>query len=177
MQSKDHKHQLLFSVKVKVAQSCLTLCDPLDDTVHGILQAWILQWVAVPLCKGSSQPRDRTHVSWMAGGFFTNWAKRESQVKLFPLDSEPGPFCVLGEHDNHHTTEISTFISRWYYTHIYLYHHFSQVSGGGVDRCCFAFLKIVAQHHQHLLSLLISHGKIITFRTKINDLIIKIWFF
>ena len=105
MQSKDHKHQLLFSVKTEFAQSHLTLCDPLDDTVHGILQAWILQWVAVPLCKGSSQPRDRTHVSWMAGGFFINWATREAHVKLFPLDSEPGPFCMLGEHDNHHTTE------------------------------------------------------------------------
>ena len=41
----------------------------------------------------------------MAGGFFTNWAIKEPQVNLFPLDSEPGPFCMLGEHDNHHTTE------------------------------------------------------------------------
>ena len=87
MQSKDHKHQLLFSVKTEFAQSHLTLCDPLDDTVHRILQARILQWVAVP------QPRDRTHGSWMAGGFFTNWVTRESQVKLFPLDSEPGRFA------------------------------------------------------------------------------------
>ena len=171
MQSKDHKHQLLFSVKTEVAQSHLTLCDPLDDTVHGILQARILQWVAVP------QPRDRTHGSWMAGGFFTNWVTRESQVKLFPLDFAPGTFFVLGECDNHYTTETSTLISRWCYTHIYLHHHFSQVSGGVADRCSFAFLKIVAQHHQHLLSLLISHGKIITFRTKINYLIIKICFF
>ena len=84
---------------------------------------------------------------------------------------------MLGEPDNHYITEISTLISRWCYTHIYPYHHFSQVSGGGVDRCSFAFLKIVAQHHQHLLSFLISHGKIITFRTKINYLIIKICFF
>ena len=46
--------------KVKVAQSCLTLCDSMDYTVHGILQVRILEWVAFPFSKGSSQPRDRT---------------------------------------------------------------------------------------------------------------------
>ena len=50
-------------VKVKVAQSCLTLCDPMDYTVHGILQAKILEWVAFPFSRGSSPPRDRTQVS------------------------------------------------------------------------------------------------------------------
>ena len=59
-------------VKVKVAQSCPTLCDPMDYTVHGILQARILEWVAFPFSRGSSQPRDRTQVSCIAGGFFTN---------------------------------------------------------------------------------------------------------
>ena len=44
-------------VKVKVAQSCLTLCNPMDYTVHGILQAKILEWVAFPFSRGSSQPR------------------------------------------------------------------------------------------------------------------------
>ena len=56
----------LFSVirvLVRVAQSCLTLCDPTDYTVHGILQARILEQVAFPFSKGSSQPRDRTQVS------------------------------------------------------------------------------------------------------------------
>ena len=48
------------SMKVKVAQSCLTLCDPVDYTVHGILQARILEWVAVPFSRGSSQPRSPT---------------------------------------------------------------------------------------------------------------------
>ena len=43
-------------VKVKVAQSCLILCDPMDRTVHGILQARILQWVAFPFSRGSPQP-------------------------------------------------------------------------------------------------------------------------
>ena len=45
-------------VKVKVTQSCLTICDPMDYTVHGIFQARILEWVAVPFSRGSSQPRD-----------------------------------------------------------------------------------------------------------------------
>ena len=59
-------------VKVKVAQSCPTLCDPLDYRVHGILQARILEWVAFPFSRGSSQPRDRTQVSCIAGRFFTS---------------------------------------------------------------------------------------------------------
>ena len=42
---------------VKVPQLCLTLCNPTDYTVHGILQAMILEWVAIPFSKGSSQPR------------------------------------------------------------------------------------------------------------------------
>ena len=59
-------------VKVKVAQSCLTLCNPMDYTVHGILQARIREWVAFPFSRGSSQPRNRTQVSRIAGGFFTS---------------------------------------------------------------------------------------------------------
>ena len=46
------------SCKVKVAQSCLTLCDPMDYTAHGILQARILEGVALPFSRESSQPRD-----------------------------------------------------------------------------------------------------------------------
>ena len=49
---------LYVCVKVKVAQSCLTLCNPMDYTAHGILQARILERVAVPFSRGSSQPRD-----------------------------------------------------------------------------------------------------------------------
>ena len=49
--------------EVKVAQSCPTLCNSMDYTVHGILQARILKWVAIPFSRGSSQPRDQTQVS------------------------------------------------------------------------------------------------------------------
>ena len=45
-------------MRVKVAQSCLTLCDPIDYTVNGLLQARVLEWVAFPFSRGSSQPRD-----------------------------------------------------------------------------------------------------------------------
>ena len=51
---------------------CLTLCDPMDYTVQGILQARILEWVAFPSSRGTSQPRNRTQVSHIAGELFTN---------------------------------------------------------------------------------------------------------
>ena len=65
-----------------VAQSCLTLCDSIDCSspgfsVHGILQARILEWVAILFSRGSSQSRDWTLVSCIAGRFFTVWATRE----------------------------------------------------------------------------------------------------
>ena len=56
-------------VKVKVTQSCPTLCSPMDYTVHGILQPRILEWVAVPVPRGSFQTRDQTQASRIAGGF------------------------------------------------------------------------------------------------------------
>ena len=63
-------------VKVLVAQSCVTCCNTMDhsppsSSVHGILQARILEWVAIPFSRGSSQPRDQTQVSCIAGRFFT----------------------------------------------------------------------------------------------------------
>ena len=57
---------------VKVAQSCHTLCDPMDCIVHGILQARILEWGAIPFSRGSSQPRDQTQVSHITGGLSTS---------------------------------------------------------------------------------------------------------
>ena len=63
---------------MKVARPCPTLFEPTDHTVHGILQATVLEWVTVPFSRGSSQPRDRIHVSHIAGRFFTSWAIRES---------------------------------------------------------------------------------------------------
>ena len=56
--------------------------DPMDYTVHEILQARIPERVAFPFFRGSSQPRDRAQVSHTAGGFFTSWAIREAQIQL-----------------------------------------------------------------------------------------------
>ena len=76
--SLQHQNILSSPVKVKVFLSCLTLWDPMDCTVHGILQARVLEWVAFPFSRGSSQPRDGTQVSRTTGRFFTNWAIREA---------------------------------------------------------------------------------------------------
>ena len=65
---------------MKVTQLCLTLCNPMDYTVLGILQATRLEWVAMSSSRGSSQPRDQTHVSRIRGGFFTSWATRGRRI-------------------------------------------------------------------------------------------------
>ena len=82
-----HTHTHREKLKMKAAQSCLTLCDPMDcrlpgSSVHGILQARILEWVVVPISRGSSLPRDQNGVSCIAGGFFTSWAAREAAPHL-----------------------------------------------------------------------------------------------
>ena len=64
-------------MKVKVVQSCLTLWNTMDYTVHGILLARILEWVAFAFSRRSSQSRDQTQVSHIAGRFFTSWANRK----------------------------------------------------------------------------------------------------
>ena len=69
--------------KVLVSQFCPTLWDPMDGSApglgsgssfHGVLQARILEWVAIPFSRGSSRPRDRTWVLCTAGRFFNSWA-------------------------------------------------------------------------------------------------------
>ena len=60
--------------------------SPLGSSIHGILQARIMEWVAIPFSRGSSQPRDQTQVSHMAGRFFIIWATREAlQYKIKSL--------------------------------------------------------------------------------------------
>ena len=61
------------------------LYDPMAYTVHGILQVRILEWVALPFSRGSSQPRDRTQVSHVAGRFFTSWAPRDSVLFAYSM--------------------------------------------------------------------------------------------
>ena len=67
----------------EVTQLCPTLCDPMDcslpgSSIHGIVQARILEWVAIFFSRGSSQTRDQTEVSFIAGSRFTLWATREA---------------------------------------------------------------------------------------------------
>ena len=66
----------------EVAQSCLNLCNPVDcsppgSCVHGVLQARILEWIAISFSRGSSWPRNRTQVSCITGRCFNLWATRE----------------------------------------------------------------------------------------------------
>ena len=91
-----HKSSSIIVIAIKVccaklSQSCLTLCDPMDcsppgSTVRGILKTRILEWVAMPSFRGSSQPRDQTciaQVSCIAGSFFTIWVITwEAPVKV-----------------------------------------------------------------------------------------------
>ena len=69
----------------EVAQLCPTLCDPIGcslpgSSVHGIFQAKILEWLAIPFSRGSSWARDWTMISCVAGRLFTIWATRETHI-------------------------------------------------------------------------------------------------
>ena len=77
----------LWKLKMLVAQSCSTFCDPMDcsprgSSVHGILQARMLEWATIPFSGGSSRRRDRTRVSCIPGRFFTIWATREAYASV-----------------------------------------------------------------------------------------------
>ena len=80
----------VYESESEVAQSCPTLCNPVDcsppgSSVHEILQARILESVAISLSRGSSQPRDRTQVSCIAGLRFTLWATKEANFTVFKV--------------------------------------------------------------------------------------------
>ena len=87
LSSISHTQPMMVCVCAQSLQFCPTLCDIMDWSPHPhpqaplsmrILQARILQWVAMPSSRGSSQSRDRTQVSHTAGRFFTVWATREA---------------------------------------------------------------------------------------------------
>ena len=83
-----------------VAQSCLTLCDsmdcsPLVFSVHGILHARLLVWVAIPFSRGSSWPRDQSWISHIAGRFFTVWATGKPCIhSLLHFWHPPQGWCI-----------------------------------------------------------------------------------
>ena len=101
----QHPYQVLFKLclkwsGVKVAQSLQ------PHGLYRILQAGILEWVALPFSRVSSQPRDQNHLSWIAGKFFTNWAIREAQENkwvAYPFSrgssrprNQTGVSCIAG---------------------------------------------------------------------------------
>ena len=116
----------------EVAQSCLTLCDPMDcslpgSSVHGIFQARVLEWVAIAFSRGSSWPRDQTQVSCIAGRYFTLWATREAPL-MHIVSTNVKVFCFLhkGSLGN---TKILSATSETVITFLafYLYMHFHAV--------------------------------------------------
>ena len=118
---------------------CPTLCDLMDYTDHGILQARILGWVAFPFSRGSSQPRGQTQVSRIAGRFFTSWATREAHFMYsngthssslawkIPWMEEPGRLQSMGllrvGHDWATSLSLFTFMHwrrKWQPTPVFL---------------------------------------------------------
>ena len=118
-----------------VAQLCSALCNPMDcsppgSSVHGNLQARILEWVANPFSRGSSRPSDWTCVSCIAGRFFTTWATREAPFshtvmytsQCYSLNSSHLPFptcpkvCSLHPHLPFWPCKLVQYhFSIWYY--------------------------------------------------------------
>ena len=103
----------------KSLQSCPAVCDPMDcsppsSSVHGILQARILEWVAMPSSRGSSQPRDQIFVSMcseLAGGFFNTSVTLEAPYSLHSVNYSASSVyvcvCVLGGIFNVYSNPLS----------------------------------------------------------------------
>ena len=97
---------------VLVTQSCLTLCSstdcsPLGSSAHGILQARILEWLAIPFSRGSSWPRGWTLVSCIAGRFFTIWATWKSCTSMWEhhIFMQEGMFSFLWRIERFHLNQ------------------------------------------------------------------------
>ena len=69
------------AIEVKATQSCLTLCDHVDYTAQEFSRPLLLEWVAIPISRGSSQPRNQTQVSHTAGRFSNSWGTREALMQ------------------------------------------------------------------------------------------------
>ena len=100
------------SAVVLVTQSCLTRGHSMDcslpsSSVHVILQARTLEWVAIPFSRGSSQPRNQTQVSCITGGFFTIWATGEAYIPISIRDQ------ILRSCHVHQVSELCFYCSSW----------------------------------------------------------------
>ena len=105
-------------VKVKVAQSCPTLCDPMDYTVHGILQARILEWVTVPFSRVSSQPKDRTRSPTLQADSLpgkrmnTEWVTYTFSSGSFRLRDPTRVCCIAGGFFTSGATRVTQRLKR-----------------------------------------------------------------
>ena len=98
-------------MKALGTQSCLNPFNPINyrppgSSVHGILQARMLEWAAIPFSRGSSQPREWTQVSRMAGRFFTVWAtwkpfEPQPHVKQYEARNKSGILPALSSNSSH----------------------------------------------------------------------------
>ena len=119
----------ILAPQVLVAQLCLTLRDPMDcsppgSSVHGILQARILEWAAMPFSRGSYQPRDRTQVSHIVGRYFTVWTTWEAKVKVAQLClTLCDPHGLPWPRDQTQVSQIAgRFFTNWTPSVTWLYH-------------------------------------------------------
>ena len=134
----DHeagKSSAPLKVKELVAQSCPTLGDPMDcsppgTSVHGTLQARMLQWVAMSSSRGSSRLRDQTQVSRIAGRFFTVWAPREAPIHSGFLHNTVSAFCVAFAYADLLKSFLMTHYERGLWGNTIFYQGLLGVGGG-----------------------------------------------
>ena len=119
---------------VLVSQSNPTFCDPKDcnrpgSSVHGVLQARILEWVAIPSSRESSQPRDWTWISCIVGGFFTVWATREAPFHRYYVNNRDvlSPSTDTFEMKSSSVLPVASFFAR---------SHFPITPKGNPGRLC-----------------------------------------
>ena len=95
-------------------------------SVHGLLQTRILEWVAVPFSRGSSQSRDQTQVSSITGDFCTNWTTRETQIWTTIYIKERNNKDLLYSTENYTQYSIITLKKEYEYACVYIYmNHFA----------------------------------------------------
>ena len=118
--------KLLPHFKVLVTQSCPILCNPMiysspGSSVHGILQARILEWVAISFSRRSFWTRDQTLVSGTTSRFFTIWATREASRSYFVTNKASSPHPIIERECN--ISEWESPNSPWGWQSWEAYHH------------------------------------------------------
>ena len=108
----------------EVAQSCLTLCDPIDCSVpgsslHGIFQAIVLEWIVISFSRGSSQPRAQSRVSRIVGRRFTIWATRE--VLRYWCNPQQRWLAFRKKYSSLYASHSTLKMKSFFFTAIYLY--------------------------------------------------------